>query len=266
MTSYDVVVPLQGGGKVALPIATGATGDQCVVFPLQDGGKAAVKLTALATGDQCVVIPLQDGGKVAIPLVLPPAVCACCAWSWDGWTQYGVDQANCFGLHYLIEFNYVDGAWVITPEGGSTDHLSPPCLTKYNDVSCTKMSTGITGFNKTPDWPPYSEISYGMEKTLSSPVTITGFKIYMYCEIQVPGDGLAYILLNDTVWKRVVHHAGWGLAELKAADFDGGSLELSNIKIYRFASYANNGYFLIYCSGMQLLINGSWVCFDSTSY
>jgi hypothetical protein len=82
MTDYRVVVPLQDGGKIAIPLSACATGDQCVVLPLQDGGKIAVKLNPLATGDQCVVLPLQDGGKIAIPIevVVPEALISCYLW------------------------------------------------------------------------------------------------------------------------------------------------------------------------------------------
>ncbi len=63
-----IVLPLMGGGKVAIPIVTPGIGDPCIVIPLQGGGKAVTKLTTPMAGDPVVVMPLQGGGKVAVPL------------------------------------------------------------------------------------------------------------------------------------------------------------------------------------------------------
>jgi len=62
-------MPLQGEGKVAIPIPPLTTGDKCVVIPLQGVGKCAVKLPAYTIGDKSVVLLVQNGGKVAIPLL-----------------------------------------------------------------------------------------------------------------------------------------------------------------------------------------------------
>ncbi|MDD2280271.1 MAG: hypothetical protein PHS80_00260 [Methanothrix sp.] len=63
-----IVLPLQGGGKVAIPIVTPGIGDPCIVIPLQGGGKAVTKLWTPSSGEKVIVMPLQGGGKVVVPL------------------------------------------------------------------------------------------------------------------------------------------------------------------------------------------------------
>jgi hypothetical protein len=69
MSIDSIVLPLQDGGKVAIPVKQHpAIGDRVVVLPLQDGGKIAVALVSPVLGDTVSVVFLQGGGKVAIPV------------------------------------------------------------------------------------------------------------------------------------------------------------------------------------------------------
>lgn len=67
MPDKSVVIPLQGGGKVAVPINI-VSGDKSVVLSIQGGSKVAVPLSNLSVGSKVVVVKLQDGSKSALSL------------------------------------------------------------------------------------------------------------------------------------------------------------------------------------------------------
>jgi hypothetical protein len=269
MPDNVVVIPLQGGGKVAIPLTEPTIGDPVVVVQTQDGEKVAVVLDSLAVGDKVVVVPLQGGGKVAINLN-PYISCPCCNWSWDGWIVFTnfPDSANFHENHGLIEFDYSHGSWVVTsPTGYGTAALSPPCLTKYNNLTCRHLKSGYCGFWKPVPTvlPLHNGVTTGMKKAFSTPVTITGFKIWMYCQPQIPYEAHAYVGLNGIYSKTVDDALGWTQVVFTSAEL-GGSISLSEILLYRYSATAANGTYNIYVSNIELEIGGSWVCFDTGSY
>jgi len=65
-----VIVRVQGGQDVAIPILSPAPGDAVAVFPLLGGGEATTVILSLAAGDTVAVVPLRGGGEVALPLTV----------------------------------------------------------------------------------------------------------------------------------------------------------------------------------------------------
>lgn len=79
-----VMIPLSGGGSVAVLSGEISVGDSVVLIPDRNGGRIAVKPTTPQVGDKVVVIPLSGGGKACLVVagddsggsstpVLPPA-------------------------------------------------------------------------------------------------------------------------------------------------------------------------------------------------
>jgi hypothetical protein len=61
-----VLVPLSGGGQVAVKSGAIEEGDKVLLIPLSGGGQVAVKLASPAVGEKVILYPLSNGGFVCL--------------------------------------------------------------------------------------------------------------------------------------------------------------------------------------------------------
>lgn len=80
-----VMIPLQGGGKVAVKSGSVEEGDKVVMIPIAGGSFAAVKLASPEVGDKVVLYPLRGGGFACL---MSDGELAGNVFAW-GWNNYG---------------------------------------------------------------------------------------------------------------------------------------------------------------------------------
>lgn len=138
-----VVLPLSGGGKVAIPLVTPSVGSLGVVLPLQGGGKVATRLYTPAVGDKVVVMQLQGGSKVAIPIDYAED---------DEFVTLRVRvNFGDGGTHELESTVVDDGEWIeITQFYGIPEGINPfffqyiEFYSQYNTKTATVQSVGAS--------------------------------------------------------------------------------------------------------------------------